>query len=152
MSGWIKRLFGSPEGDGDTAAPQAGVVESSRPTAPASEGNLATKQGAERRNCARVALQLQVRLRFETAEAMIASRTFDISRSGAFIAIREPRPRGTKVRLTVEVDDTTIVLGGVVVRASDGRKSGRRGMGIQFTEITPQAVEALGKLLASRGG
>lgn len=152
MSGWIKRLFGSPEPDGETAVAQRAAVEPSSPTAPASEGNLATKQGAERRHCARVALQLQVRLRFETAEAMIASRTFDISRSGAFIAIREPRPRGTKVRLTVEVDDTTIVLGGVVVRASDGRKSGRRGMGIQFTEMTPQAAEALGRLLASRGG
>jgi len=152
MSGWIKRLFGSGEASEHTAAAEQDSPTPSEPRGSASQGNLATKQGAERRNCARVALQLQVRLRFETAEAMTASRTFDISRSGAFIAIREPRPRGTKVRLTVEVDDTTIVLGGVVVRASDGRKSGRRGMGIQFTEITPQAEEALAKLLASRGG
>ncbi len=152
MSGWIKRLFGSHGASEDAAVADQQSAASPDADRPASEGNLATKQGAERRNCARVALQLQVRLRFETAEAMTASRTFDISRSGAFIAIREPRPRGTKVRLTVEVDDTTIVLGGVVVRASDGRKSGRRGMGIQFTEITPQAADALGKLLASRGG
>lgn len=140
MAGWIKRLFGSR----DASAP-------SGPPAPVSVGNLAIKAD-ERRNCARVALQLQVRLRFETAEALTACRTFDISRSGAFIALRDPRPRGTKVRLTVEVDDTTIVLGGVVVRASDGRKSGRRGMGIQFTEVTPQAAEALGKLLGGLGG
>jgi len=152
MSGWIKRLFGSRGASENAAAAEQDGATSSDADVPASHGNLATKQGAERRNCARVALQLQVRLRFETAEAMTASRTFDISRSGAFIAIREPRPRGTKVRLTIEVDETTIVLGGVVVRASDGKKSGRRGMGIQFTEMTPQAADALGKLLVSRGG
>jgi uncharacterized protein (TIGR02266 family) len=151
MSGWIKRLFGSRE-----AAVDVTEAEPCAPTAdaatPVSQGSLAMKQEAERRHFARVALQLQVRLRFETAEAMTASRTFDISRSGAFIAIREPRPRGTKVRLTVEVDDMTIVLAGVIVRVSDGRKDGRRGMGIQFTEVTPQAAEALGELLGPRGG
>jgi len=121
--------------------------------APAVRGNLAAEaRGAERRSCARVNLDLQVRLRFDTADAMIASRTFDISRSGAFITIKDPRPRGTRVRLTVEVDETTIVLGGVVVRACDGKKTSRRGMGIQFTEITPQAADALERLLGPKGG
>lgn len=152
MSGWIRRLFGSREAGGDAAEAEQATATSPTAHAPVAMGNLATKQGAERRSCARVALQLQVRLRFETAEAMTASRTFDISRSGAFIAIRDPRPRGTKVQLTVEVHNTSIVLRGVVVRVSQNRKSGLRGMGIQFTEVTPQAEEALGRLLESRGG
>ncbi len=78
---------------------------------------------------------------------MIASRTFDISRSGAFIALRNPRPRGTRVRLQLEVDDATLVIGGEVARASNGKGGGRAGMGIRFTEVTPQASETLARLL-----
>ena len=149
MSTWFHRVFKPSAAREDTTDRPEHVSE---PQPPAIEGSLATNAGAERRSCARVSLELQVSLRFETAEAMIASRTFDISRSGAFIAIKEPRPRGTRVRLTIEVDDTTVVLGGVVVRASDGRKSVRRGMSIQFTEVTPEASDALARLLEPRGG
>lgn len=145
MAGWIKRLFGSSK-DADAQAP-AGP----RP-APTLQGNLAAKPAADRRNCARVSLDLQVRLRFETAEAMVASRTFDLSRGGAFISIRDPRPKGTKVRLTLQVEGEEIVVGGVVVRLSDGKRSARPGMGIQFTEVTPQASEALAALLGPHGG
>lgn len=149
MSSWFQRLFGQEKPEEPAASPEVPATSSA---VPVSRGNLAAKASVERRSCARVALELQVRLRFDSAEAMIASRTFDLSRSGAFIAIRDPRPRGTKVRLTIEVDNTVIVLGGVVARACDGKKSSRRGMGIQFTEITPQAAEALAKVLEPRGG
>ncbi len=148
MGGWIKRLFGSGE---DAEADAQPPVSGPRP-APTLQGNLAAKPAADRRSCARVSLDLQVRLRFDTAEAMVASRTFDLSRSGAFISIRDPRPKGTKVRLTLQVEDDEIVVGGVVVRSCDGKRSSRRGMGIRFTEVTPQAAEALAKLLEPVGG
>ncbi|MCR9164675.1 MAG: PilZ domain-containing protein [Nannocystaceae bacterium] len=138
MPSWFQRVFGrSTDADDDTAD-----------SAPAVQGNLATKQSAvERRSCARVNLELQVRLRFESPAAMIASRTFDISRNGAFIAIKDPRPRGTRVRLTLEIDDTKVTVSGVVVRSSDGKKGSRRGMGIQFTEIPDEAAKSLARLL-----
>ncbi len=157
MPGWMKRLFGSQE-DAEAvqqpATPEPGATHPNQPNHPAQpiHGNLAAKTSADRRSCARVNLDLQVRLRFETAEAMVASRTFDLSRSGAFISIRDPRPKGTKVRLTLEVEGSEIVVGGVVVRSCDGKKTSRRGMGIQFTEVTPAAAEALGRLLAPSGG
>lgn len=146
MPSWIQRVLGRTEAAKDEARPEP-APEQAAP-APAVQGNLATKQEpVERRSCARVNLELQVRLRFDSPEAMIASRTFDISRSGAFIALRDPRPRGTRVRLTIEIEDTKVTLSGVVVRSSDGKKATRRGMGIQFTEISDEAAKALARLL-----
>jgi len=148
---WFHNILGRPPTKADDtdalAEPQVPARERQRP--PQVQGNLATEAAPDRRASVRVALELQVRLRFESAEAMVASRTFDISRGGAFISIRNPRPRGTKVRLTLQVQEQTIVIGGLVVRSSAGKagKAGRRGMGIQFTEITPEAAEALALLL-----
>lgn len=139
MGSWFQRVFNRSEPPKTNAPSEAKRVQN--PTS-----------AAERRSCARVNLELQVRVRFETAEALVASRTFDISRSGAFIAIREPRPRGTRVRLTVEVDDTVIVLNGIVARSSGGKKSARRGMGIQFTDVSPEAADTLARLLGPQGG
>ncbi len=148
MSSWFQRVFSWSRAD----PPNDGGPSSVANTPPARPSLSAVARGDERRSCARVNLELQVRLRFETAEAMIASRTFDISRSGAFITISEPRRRGTRVRLNIEIDDTKVSLGGIVVRACDGAKSSRRGMGIQFTDISPEASEALERLLGPRGG
>lgn len=149
MPSWIQRVFRRTD-DATEEAPSEPAAREPQP-APMSqmvEGNLATKQApVERRSCARVNLELQVRLRFDSPEAMIASRTFDISRNGAFIALKDPRPRGTRVRLTLEIDDTKVMVGGVVVRSSDGKKGTRRGMGIQFTEISDEAAKSLARLL-----
>lgn len=146
MPSWIQRVFRRTEAATEDASSKP-VAREAQP-APAVHGNLATKQSpVERRSCARVNLELQVRLRFESPAAMIASRTFDISRGGAFIALKDPRPRGTRVRLTLEIEDTKVMLGGVVVRSSDGKKGARRGMGIQFTEISEEAAKSLARLL-----
>ena len=152
MPSWIQRVFrrteaATDEAPTETAAPEAEPAPSGQ-MGQMVQGNLATKQApVERRSCARVNLELQVRLRFDSAEAMIASRTFDISRNGAFIALKDPRPRGTRVRLTLEIEDTKVTVGGVVVRSSDGKKGTRRGMGIQFTEISDEAARSLARLL-----
>lgn len=158
MPSWIQRVFRRTD-DATESAPSEPADSEPQPaphgqtgqtgqTGPAVQGNLATKQDpVERRSCARVNLELRVRLRFDSPEAMIASRTFDISRNGAFIALKDPRPRGTRVRLTLEIDDTKVMVGGVVVRSSDGKKGTRRGMGIQFTEISDEAAESLARLL-----
>lgn len=146
MPSWIQRVFKRTDPETDEAQPEPAAQEAQ--PAPAVQGNLATKQEpVERRSCARVNLELQVRLRFDSPAAMIASRTFDISRNGAFIALKDPRPRGTRVRLMLEIDNTKVTIGGVVVRSSDGRKGARRGMGIQFTEISDEAAKGLARLL-----
>ncbi len=113
-------------------------------------GSLAEQPAPDRRQWPRIPLQLQVRLRFATAQAMVDCRTFDISEGGAFIGLRQPRPRGTKVRLSIEVADRTLVIGGEVMRASDGKSGGRCGMGIRFTEVTPEDAHYLAELLSQK--
>jgi uncharacterized protein (TIGR02266 family) len=114
------------------------------------DGNAAydAERKPDRREHARVRLQLQVRLRFASAEALVACRTFDVSEGGAFLMLDTPRPVGTEVRLVLDVGERTLVLGGVVARCSDGR-DGRPGMGIRFVEVSADDQAFLATLIDS---
>lgn len=78
------------------------------------------------------------------------SRTFDISPGGAFIHMENPRPMGTNVRLMLEVGDRSLELAGVVARVSacDGG-DGLPGIGIRFTEVSPEDERFLAELVSS---
>jgi uncharacterized protein (TIGR02266 family) len=77
---------------------------------------------------------MQARIRFASTEDAVRSRTFDISPGGTFLRLPEPRPKGTKVRLTLEIGDRTLTIQGVVARVADGR-NGPKGIGIAFTDV-----------------
>lgn len=115
------------------------------------EDDSSNCDGAERRQWPRLQLCVQVRLRFTSAEAVVQSQTFDLSQGGAFIRIANPRPIGTQVRLVVDVGSRQMVIGGTVVRTSDGG-SGPPGMGIAFTEMSADDQTFVGQLVAAREG
>lgn len=131
MVKWFRKLF--------RARPSAAKA------VPKADGNLAQASDSDRRQWPRVQLQLEVRMRFASTEAMIGCETFDISPGGAFISLDSPRDEGTHVRLTIAIADRTLVLAGVVVRASRG-DDGPKGMGIMFTEISAADGEFLARL------
>ena len=112
------------------------------------DGSAAREIKPDRRAHPRVQLQVQVRLRFASAQAMVACRTFDISQGGAFLMLDTPRPVGTGVRLVIDVGDRTLIVGGVVARVADG-SDGRPGMGIRFTEVTADDEAFLASLIDS---
>lgn len=105
--------------------------------------------GAERRQWPRLRLDLQVSIRFASAEDAMSSQTFDISRGGVFIRSKQPRPEGTGVRLSLQVGERTLVIGGVVVRVvrpGDGLEP--PGIGVMFTELSTEDGRFLEALLS----
>lgn len=107
--------------------------------------------GIERRNWPRVPLRVEVRLRFADPEALIRCRTFDISEGGAFIQLPQPRPRGTEVRIFLRIANRVLVIAGVVARVAQGNDgNGPSGMGVQFTDMTPEDREYLHGLVAAQ--
>ena len=114
-------------------------------------GNAAPKQEPDRRQHHRVRLQLQVRLRFASTQAMIDCRTFDISCGGAFLMVDTARPVGTRIRMVLDIGERTLVLGGVIARCSDGR-DGRPGIGIRFDEVSASDEAFLAAVVGSNDG
>lgn len=109
-----------------------------KPEAPANDAPAPApapaRSGAERRRWPRVPVELQARIRFASTEAAIRSHTFDISPGGTFLQLRHTRPQGTKVKLTLEIGERTVIIQGVVARVSDGT-DGPKGVGIAFNDV-----------------
>ena len=63
-------------------------------------------------------LALEVRIRFDDVDAAINMQTANVSREGLFIAMDPPKPIGTRVRVRVQIANTSekFALECVVVR------------------------------------
>ena len=70
----------------------------------------------ENRRWPRIALHLEVSLRFPSVDEAAAASTIDVSRCGVYLSMSTPKPIGTTVRLVVHVGDGDMELEGVVVR------------------------------------
>jgi len=62
----------------------------------------------------------------------------DLSMDGVFVLDADPLPVGTKITFSLRLGNETVALQGIVSRSVP-----QEGMGIQFTEMSP---EARGKL------
>jgi uncharacterized protein (TIGR02266 family) len=132
----------APPGNGDDVEPVDCEEEE--------EGKSAEEPTSEeRRRWPRVQLELQARIRFASPEAALRSHTFDISEGGVFLRLQSPRPKGTTVRLVLEIGDRTMMLSGCVARVSDGR-DGPKGVGVAFTKISDVDRKFLADLIAQR--
>ena len=83
---------------------------------------------------------------FDSLDSFISEYVANISRSGVFIASREPLPVGTSVDLsfTVFIDGMHTIEGiGEVVRVDHDPP----GMGVVFTELSSASEEILTRLL-----
>lgn len=65
--------------------------------------------------------------------ARLCARTADISRTGCYIDTLNPIPQGSRVRLRLTHHDELLEVLGQVAYDSYGL-----GMGVAFTEVTPQ--------------
>jgi hypothetical protein len=79
--------------------------------------------------------------------AKLTARTSDISRTGCYIDTLNPSPVGSKVRLRLTHHDDVFEAVGSVVYTSTSL-----GMGIAFTEITPDELAKLDRWLANPEG
>jgi uncharacterized protein (TIGR02266 family) len=87
-----------------------------------------------------MALALEVKVRLENHQEAIDARTVNLSREGLFIRMDPPRPLGTRVRVTLQIDGTgdRFTLEGVVVRTVTGQDDGAEpGVAVFLTTTSP---------------
>lgn len=132
----------------------AAVVD--EPTPPQSsslpEGTTGEVEPHPARRFPRIQLGTTVRLRFRSAEAAIESRTVDISEGGVFIRMSNPRPEGTPIRVQLELGERRLDIGGVVVRCVRPGEGEPTGVGVLFTEITPDDLATVKALVRASLG
>lgn len=90
---------------------------------------------------------------FGSIEEFINEYATDISLSGCFIRSRQPLPRGTLVGLhfTVLDSDVAIIEGqGEVVRVVPPPAE-NAGMGVRFTQLTPDSRSSIRRLFEATG-
>ena len=100
--------------------------------------------GIERRKFARYRMDLAAIVHVGGGGRTLNARTWDISSAGLFIMTEATVARGTRVEIAV-IDpdqDETYFLAGTVVHVAVGR-----GLGIQFTPLSPRTAGRLTQLL-----
>jgi hypothetical protein len=99
---------------------------------------------SEHRRWPRMALALEVSIRFPNLDRAVTAETSNISREGLFIRMDPPKPIGTKVRLRLQLVENReiFVLEGVVVRMvpdpdEPAEPGATPGIGIFLTHTSP---------------
>ena len=101
----------------------------------------------ERRSAPRYPMVLAAQVLELPRGAKLSARTSDISRTGCYIDTLNPSPVGTRVRLRITHHEEIFEAVGSVVYTSASL-----GMGIAFTEITPDELTKLDRWLANPEG
>jgi len=98
----------------------------------------------ERRRYPRLKLRIPVEIVAETHQAPIRTETTDISLSGCYVELLFTLPVGTKLEMSLRVnDDTLLILGSVVTNDA------QVGNGIKFIKMLPEDQEQLRSYLES---
>jgi hypothetical protein len=100
--------------------------------------------GSERRQAPRLKTSSSIQLHPEGHAAPIWGKALDLSSGGCFVEMTMPLPRGTKLRITLWINQLKLTLAGKVVNSRPGF-----GIGVQFTEILPRDAEQLRQYLRS---
>lgn len=101
----------------------------------------------ERRSAPRYPMVLAAQVLELPRGAKLSARTSDISRTGCYIDTLNPSPVGTRVRLRITHHEEIFEAVGSVVYTGASL-----GMGIAFTEITPDELTKLDRWLANPEG
>lgn len=108
------------------------------------------RRGTERRT-------VRIRVRFRSADDLIARYTTDMSRGGMFVATAEPLPLDSELELALELPDggAPAIVRGRVVSVLDevrARQLGRQpGLGVAFSEDVGSIGERIAAYFASAG-
>jgi len=107
------------------------------------------RRRADRRRSDRIVVDLKVE--FQTAEMYLYAFTTDLSALGMFVFTRSPYPVGTRLRLRFEMPAQAKPLEAEgEVRWTSVPKRGQTaepGMGVAFSDISPELVEKLSSLI-----
>lgn len=107
-----------------------------------------TPMGREKRVHNRAAVNAD----FQTVDEFVSEYVSNISKGGVFIRAKDPIPVGTEVDLKFSVwigDDHHMVQGlGRVVH--NNSLNGQSGMGVTFTDLTPESRELIDRLTANQ--
>jgi len=109
---------------------------------PSFDGSV--RDAHDRRTSPRVKCASSVEV-YPTGEAApIRTRTADLSLGGCFVEMPNPLPKGTQVRIALWIKESKIWANGEVVTSTPGF-----GIGVRFTEITPQDKNQITQLIGS---
>lgn len=101
----------------------------------------------ERRQAKRKARRLQVKFWDTTEEQPRSGYTINISPTGLFVGTNRPLPPGSKVRLSISLNERELTLEGTVVHAARVSPLLQRlrpsGMGVRFSRDHPELRDLL---------
>lgn len=114
----------------------------------------AWSERAERRPIQPRAPRRSVMVRVEVADpgaeaSILCVTALDVSRSGAFLAMPGPLPLGTKLDLTLELDDARVRVLASVVRVQEPGWMSSPGLGVHFDEVAEDSRDAFDRFVAS---
>jgi PilZ domain len=78
-------------------------------------------------------------------------RTLDLSHDGMRLELNHLIPKGSTVTLDLEFGETIIEFHGKVVSSAPTREADRFVMGVEFLDLTGEALEKLHEYLGLRG-
>lgn len=100
----------------------------------------------ERRQFTRITLKVPTILSLYQVEAYHTGSIANISMGGCYFVVGDDLPSGEKCQLSITVGEglktETVVLSGQVVRSNPA------GVGIEFTDISPEQKQQLEKIIA----
>jgi molecular chaperone DnaK len=112
---------------------------------------------ADQRRDSRVPAELRLRLGYGSVDDFIERHALNISHGGIFVRTLDPSPPGTEVLIDVSLaSGDHVIRGRGVVRwtqapSAPGEPHREPGMGVKFTQLTPESRALVDLLVASRG-
>ncbi|HEX9052160.1 MAG TPA: TIGR02266 family protein [Anaeromyxobacter sp.] len=112
----------------------------------------------EKRRDPRFGAELRLRLAYGSMDEFIERHATNVSRGGIFVRTLEPRPPGTELALDIALENGEQVLRGHgVVRwttppSAPGEPPREPGMGVRFTDLTPESRALVDLMVATVGG
>ncbi len=124
-------------------APQKPLWEIALPASGADPFGRQSK-GAERRKHPRIKSMNSVELHPDGQSAPIWGKAADLSLGGCFVEMPIPLKKGSSLKVGLWINERKLWVSGKVVNSRPGF-----GIGIQFTEITPDDLDRMRKFLQS---
>src|SRR5512133_3233764 len=112
---------------------------------------------ADQRREPRVSAELRIRLGYGSVDDFIERYALNLSRGGMFVRTLDPSPPGTEVLIDVSLaTGDHVIRGKGIVRwtsppSAPGEATRQPGMGIKFTDLTPDSRALVELVVASRG-
>lgn len=93
---------------------------------------------SDRRAAIRYSLMLSAEVTDQLSEMKITARTSDVSRTGCYIDMRHPLPRGTQIRVCLQNQKEMFESAATVMYVSPGL-----GIGVAFAPDLPASQQAI---------